>query len=825
MKTMFRAPTLYALTAGALCVSSAWSQDSVATKSAPAAEAASAPTESDQVQTVTVTAQRREAVLSKVPLSVAAIGAENIEKQSITNMSDIARVTPGLNITSGDPSGEGNISIRGISSIVGAATTAIYIDDAPVQIGGILGCPFLCVGDPVPKVFDLERVEVLRGPQGTLYGSSSEGGAVRFITAQPKMRGELTGSAHAEVSTWQGGAPSAEAGVVLDTPLVSGLAGARISLWDQHQGGYVDAYSPTTGDRIKRNVNSSDSQVARMTLRVEPTDNITITPSYYYQNVKEADRATYAEALGKDKSNNNIAQPDHDHFGVFALTTDVDFDPVSIKAIVSNLNRTQNRTDDYSNLYEGMQYLNDPSTRPLGLIPATLPPPDNLTLPTTAGTYNAGSVTINRQNNWTGELRFTSNDKKDSSLSWIGGAYYQVARQRYDQVLSQNVAQLGAIYDFLFQGDGAYLDSPDDALGATGISYTEHDHYKSTEAALYGEASYKLTPLLIASAGLRLSRLTYGYDIVTDGWWNGGPAAYTGASQEHPVTPKFGLSYQATPSSLFYATAAKGFRPGGNNVPLATISTCQTDLQNLGGNGVEPLVFKSDSVWSYELGSKLTLAGGSAQINGSVYWINWNNIQTQIELPTCGLGYIANMAKATSKGFDVDLQVKASKHLTLTAALGYDKAEYTSTVDNPGFAANPDAAQYFVKAGDRLATPAWSASLGAEYDWSLSSVGQAFVRADYQFTSSYDRLGSQGTQNYDPNTTKSAAVRMFNARTGVTSGAWDYSFFIKNVLNARTELSRYHSYTTSILTGEPSPLYYGTALAPRMFGVATNYKF
>ena len=827
MRMKLRAPALFALTSGALCVSTAWCQGSADAAGAPAASAAAAstPADSDQVQTITITAQRREAVLSKVPVSVAAIGAEGIEKQSIKDMTDIARATPGLNITSGDPSGEGNISIRGISSVVGAATTAIYIDDAPVQIGSVIGCPFLCTGDAIPKVFDLERVEVLRGPQGTLYGSSSEGGAVRFITAQPKMRGELTGSAHMETSTWQGGAPSAEAGVVLDTPLVAGVAGARISLWDQHQGGYVDMYSPTTGNLLKHNINSNDSQVGRLAVRIEPTDSITITPSYYFQNVKEADRATYSEALGKDKSNNNISQPNHDRFGIFSLTTNVDFDPVSIKAIVSNLNRTQRRTDDYSNFYEGQQYLNDPATRPPGLIPDTLPAPDNITLPTLAGTSTANSLTVNRQNTWTGELRFTSNDKKADRFSWIGGAYFQSARQGYDQTLFQNVGDLGAIYDFMWQGDGAYLESPADTLGAAGISYNEHDHYKTTETALFGEASYKLTPQLSASIGLRLSRLTYQYDINTDGWWNGGPAAYNGKSQEHPVSPKVGLSYQATPDTLVYATAAKGFRPGGDNVPLGTIATCQADLVSLGGSNTEPLVFKSDSVWSYELGSKLTMAGGSAQLNGSVYWINWNNIQTQIELPTCGLGFIANMAKATSKGFDLDLQIKASKQLTLSVALGYNKAEYTKTVDNPGAATDPGAALYFVKAGDELPTPLWSVTLGAEYGWALSGVGHAFVRGDYQFASGYDRTGSQGTQNYDADMMRAAAVRMLNARTGVTSGAWDYSFFIKNLLNNRTELSRYHSYTTSILTGGPSPLYYGAAVAPRTFGVSGNYKF
>ena len=408
-----------ALAAGMLCVTAAWGQ-----AAGTPAPAASAPVQDDSaVTTVVVTAQRREQVITKVPMSVAALGAEALEKQSVHDLGDIGRATPGLTISTGDPSGEGNISIRGISSAIGGATTGVYIDDVPVQIGNISGCPFLCVGSPVPRIFDLERVEVLRGPQGTLYGSSSEGGAVRFITASPKLRGELTGMAHAEVSTFQGGAPSAEAGVVLDAPLVSDLAGFRLSLWDQHEGGYVDGYSPTTGQLLKRNINSSNSQVARLAVKIEPTDSLTITPSYFYQDVHDAGRAVYAESLGRDKSNWNISQPNHDRFGIGALTVEYDADAVSLKAIVSNLNRRQDRTDDYSNFGEGREILNQLDV-PDGFPTQALDQP----LPAQKGMSTANSFTRNTQRVWTEELRLTSNDKKDSRLSWIAGAYFQVAR-------------------------------------------------------------------------------------------------------------------------------------------------------------------------------------------------------------------------------------------------------------------------------------------------------------------------------------------------------------------------------------------------------------
>ncbi|WP_077038177.1 TonB-dependent receptor [Pelomonas sp. KK5] len=799
---MLTHPKLFALTATALCVANAWSQDA-----------------SQQLDTVTVTAQRREQVITQVPMSVAAMSGAALEKQSLRDITDISRVTPGLTLSSPDPSGESNVSIRGISSPIGQATTGIYIDDVPVQIGNFASCPILCGGNAMPKIFDIDRVEVLRGPQGTLYGASSEGGAVRFITQAPKMRGELTGLVHGELSSWQGGAPSVEAGLVLDAPIATDLAGFRLSLWQQHQGGYVDAYSPGSGARVKRNINSENSRVARLAVKLTPTDRLSITPSYYYQDTRSADRASYVEALGLDRSAANIAQPAKDRFGIASIAADYDFDSIAAKLIVSNLRRTERRTDDYSNLAEGREYLNNLNL-PDGFPTAALWEP----LPATKGAATAAGLTTNRQNTTTAELRFSSVDGKGDRLSWIAGAYFQRAKQGYAQDILENVALLSSMYDVLWTGGSGALYSPQDPLGGN-ISYTENDHFNTTQQALYGEASYKVTGTLTASMGLRLTRATTSFDSALDGWWAAGPSSYSGSSQEHPVTPKLGLAWQATPQSLFYATAAKGFRPGGANPSLASNPICGGDLAALGGASAEPLIYKSDSVWSYEAGTRQTLAGGAVQLSGSLFWINWRDVQTQVMLPTCGFGYIDNVGTATSKGFDLELQAKPSRAVTLNAAIGYNRAAYTQSVTNKGYTLGLSPVQYLVKDGDALPTPRWTASLGAEYGWQWTGLGKAYARADYQFASGYDRVGSEGTQNYDPATQDVRALHLVNLRAGLKAGAWDWSVYLKNALNNRTEMSRFHSYPAASFDGHPSAYYYGTALAPRMVGVAANYRF
>lgn len=435
----------------------------------------------------------------------------------------------------------------------------------------------------------------------------------------------------------------------------------------------------------------------------------------------------------------------------------------------------------------------------------------------------ANSLTRNAQNTWTEEIRLTSTDARNSRFSWIAGAYFQVARQTYDQYIYENVAQLSSMYDALWGGGGTLFD-PNDPLG-NNTSYIQHDRYKNTQQALYGEASYKLLPNLTASLGLRLTHTTAAFHSTMDGWWTGGLNTFMGNGKESPVTPKFGLSWQASADSLYYATAAKGFRQGGVNPALATFPTCKTDLDALGGASVEPLLYKSDSVWSYEFGSKQTLAGGAMQVSGSLFWIDWKKIQTNVQLPSCGFGYTDNVGTATSKGFDLAVDAKVSKHLTLSATLGYTHAVYTQSYINPGYTLGLSSTQYITKQGDPLPTPRWATTLGAEYGWYWGGLGQAFARADYQFASSYDVAGSEGTQGYNANTRGAGALHLLNLRTGVKSGAWDYSLYVKNALNNRNRMSRSDTFTQSAITGGHSSYFFDTALEPRMIGASANYRF
>src|SRR5580692_7028688 len=220
---------LAALCAAAACAATATAADTGADADA-----------SGPLQEITVTATRHEESLSKVPISVTALTQDAMDLRGIKDFQDVARFTPGVRI---DNTGTNNIAIRGISSSGGAGTTGIYIDDTPIQIRALAFNP----DDALPKNFDMDRIEVLRGPQGTLFGAGSEGGTVRYITTPPSLTKDSL-YARSELSFTQGGEPSYEAGLAAGGPIIDGTLGARATIWFRRDGGWIDRVDPTAAD-------------------------------------------------------------------------------------------------------------------------------------------------------------------------------------------------------------------------------------------------------------------------------------------------------------------------------------------------------------------------------------------------------------------------------------------------------------------------------------------------------------------------------------------------------------------------------------------------
>jgi outer membrane receptor protein involved in Fe transport len=700
---------------------------------------------------IVVTATRRAEALSKVPVSVTALSQASLDTRGIKDIAGMVRETPGIQL---DPNGFGNqtnIAIRGISSTVGAATTGIYIDDTPIQSRAV----GYSTTNAFPAVFDLSRVEVLRGPQGTLFGAGSEGGTVRFITTQPSLD-TVHIYARGDISATQGGAASGELGVSITGPLIPGKLGFAASLWDRHDGGWVDRQNANpllSGQPLLRNVNFSDTQVGRIALKWAPLDGLSVTPSLFYQRRTIADSSNYWESLSSPSHNSFIsgqpnAAPDRDRFLLPALNVTQDFGAVELINNTSYYIRDQSAQIDYSTLW-----------------PAVF---DGTSFVTPG--YNALAYMANSQRTFTEELRLQSGAGA-TPLTWVLGAFYSKSVQHFtENVADPHFADLfgGVPPQFIFGTplvDGLY------SLSGYGRGADE-------QIAGFADATFAFTPALKASAGLRVARTKFAGNSLFQGPVSGYQLQTPQSVSETPVTPKFGLDWQASPALLVYASAAKGYRIGGTNAPVP-LSVCGADLAGYGFADV-PATYASDSLWSYEAGAKGRV-GRALSFAVSAFRVDWKNIQQDVYLQHCGAQFTANLGKARSAGFDAQATVHLARGLSLDGTVSYTNAHFTQDIGGGALATT----------ADHLETHPWTATVGGDYETPVAT-GSAYVRGDYQYKSTGPEttVTDPATNSYDPGALRTQALHFASLRLGWRHDTLDLSVYVDNLTNNHAVLSR-----------------------------------
>jgi outer membrane receptor protein involved in Fe transport len=718
------------------------------------------PSKKPVIEEVLVTAQKRSERLSRVPISIAALGRAQMDKQGVRRIEDISRLVPGLHLQPSNELGDTNISIRGIVSNTGADTTGVYIDDTPVQAR-----QEIVASNPYPRVFDLDRVEVLRGPQGTLFGAGSEGGTVRFITPEPSLE-NYTGYLRSEAGFTDGGAPSEELGGAIGGPIVPGHLGFRVSLWGREDGGYINRVNPVTDATTQHDANSADTVVSRGSIKWLVTDDFSLTPAVYYQRIRAEDRDYYWEAAGPFNEYAQIPQPHVDTFVLPSLTAKYNLDWASLTAISSYFRRVNDDKFDATS-YELS-----------GLLPNS-----GITLPGDPGYLSRGAY-HQQQHDWTEEIRLASNDT-DSRFSWIVGFFYQNSESSDANTFAEPFDQVANyLSEFYYGVPGNSLNYFGEGLVDGKYSYLQQIKVDEQDKAGFAGVTYKITPTIKLAAGLRVESASYSYADLQDGPYGpGAPTSYGGGESEMPVTPRVSLSWQMNPDEMIYATVAKGYRIGGANESVLGVVSCAADLAQLGLKDV-PHTFASDSVWSYEAGVKGSFLDHTLRIAASIFWIDWNNIQQQVLLPDCGYYYTANLGAATSRGFDLDAEWTPLHGLTLSGTAGLTDVRFTKDVTVEG--------NLLARAGDSLATPEWSATAAIERDFVLPSDATLYGRADYQFSGPYYRTGSYGTFSYDPYVRDAPATNYVTLRCGWKRAGWDASLFIDNALNSRPSLYRYH---------------------------------
>jgi len=774
------------------------------------------------MQEVVVTATRREEDLSKVPLSVTALTQQDMDTKGIKDITDVARFTPGVYI---DNSGTNNISIRGISSSGGAGTTGIYIDDTPIQMRALAFNP----DETLPKSFDVDRVEILRGPQGTLFGAGSEGGTVRYITAQPSLT-KTSAYGRAEISYTQGGEPSYEAGYAQGGPIVDDTFGARASIWYRRDGGWIDRVDPTAPDPqsavVDSNANHGETLLIRLAGLWAVNSAWSATPSIYYQNRELHNVSAYWPIYSNPGNNQYVngdptGRPVPDKFYLPALKIDGDLGAFHLISNTSFYHRLEQTG------YDGTEYN-------LGFYQTLVPfqpgvafpliDGNGIHLPAAIADYRAPASIDNGQENLTQEIRLVSSDS-NAKLIWTTGVFFSEDRQHYLEQI--NDPMLNAFW--LAVAGMPYLDIFTDNNGNPvpyvasypTDSYFLQTHSKDRQLAWYGESTYSFTDTLKLTAGARFSRTEFSFNTYTGGpqLFNE-PIANSGDKKENSFTPKIDLSYQPDPKDLFYATYAKGFRPGGANNPVPQ-AACAADFKSF-GISESPATYDSDTVNSFEIGAKNNIAN-RIRIAASVYYVRWNNIQQTVVPPICQISFIANLGTAVAKGADIQADVQVTNALTAELTAGYTDARYTQDSK-----LSPSQATPIVVSGDSISgqsgqpNPPVTASAGLEYNFGAFGH-ESFARIDWEYQGRGKWLPPEQDPNslqYDPANFMLPATNFVSLRAGMTFDAFSVEPFIDNLTD--THVLTNYNFSIDPGTGN-SRLMRDFTFRPRTYGVTFTW--
>jgi outer membrane receptor protein involved in Fe transport len=767
---------------------------------------AAASNASQVVSEIVVTATRHAENLSKVSASVVAMTQKTLDVRGIKDINGITRVTPSVTLNPNGFGTQADISIRGIDSMVGAATTGIYIDDTPIQTR-VVGYSST---NTYPLVFDLDRVEVLRGPQGTLFGAGSEGGTIRFLTPQPSLD-HYSAYARTEVSATDGGDPSYEGGVAIGGPIVKDKLGFRISFWDRHDGGYVDRKNlnpePGFDPPIHRNANWADTQVGRAAVTWKPDERLTITPSIFYQNRNLNDIGTFWEGFsapgaGRFVNGQPLAQPDHDVFILPALAIRYEFPTFEIISNSSFYQRKDSLIDDYSTLNPAIfSAFVPPGYYFAG--PNWVPDPNNPGHLDTG--YASPTTMINKQTVYTEELRAQSTNA-EARLNWTVGLFLSESLQKSEELISD--PKFAEVFGL---PEGTPVGLIDNQYSLVG-----YGEGVDKQIAGYGEASYRIIDKLKLTAGLRVAGASFTGSAFAEGPFVGATIVQPNSTiNETPVTPKFGLSYQMDQDNLFYFTAAKGYRIGGTNAPLS--DSCLTGPGSLQAQGYTqaPETYQSDSVWSYEIGAKNRFFDRRVEVNASAYHIDWSNIQQLVYVSSCGQQFVDNLGSATSNGFDLQIQAHPVRGLTLEALVGYTHSTFNNTVNkNPGVAAN------VVTKGDHIDSQPWSTTLSVTYEHPVFGDKNSYTRLDYTYHSQSGIVPVLNPANggFDPGALPAPATHYLTLRSGIAWDRYDISLFIDNLTNTHPELTRY-----SEVIG--NPVHRDFTFRPLTGGITAAYRY
>lgn len=669
---------------------------------------------------ITVTAQKRTQTLQEVPLSVSVVGGDTLERLNATSFQDYLALVPGLQLNQNTP-GEGRLIMRGVNTGGVASTVAVYVDETPFGSSTGLVNAGILAGDF--DTFDVERVEVLRGPQGTLYGANSLGGTLKFVTAKPDTDG-FEGRVRAGVDTVKGGDVGYSGAGMLNIPLSDRVA-IRGSGFYRKSGGFIDS-TGANGSDVKNDVNPSESYGGRASLLFNATDNLSVRLSAVLQDIKtdEANSieldATTLDPLGSELTNSIFADSTNKAaYRVYSGVIDWDLGAVNVVSSTSYSTFDQTIHDDFMTFSLG------------GLVSAVLmAPPLELVL---------DQQTDYRK--FTQEVRISSQD--NDRLEWIIGGYYTNEEGLIDQVVT--AVDPGTV-------------NPTTGVPVLADLAIESDY---EEYAVFGNATLHLGERFDLTAGGRFSHNDQSAFQETDGL----PGLFVGPPEVFPsitsdegvftwsVAPRFELNDYAA----IYARVAKGFRPGGPNVlpPTAPAGT--------------PLTFQSDTILSYEGGVKAQTANNALAVDLSAFYLEWNDVQLYTVVN--GFGVNTNTGGAKSIGGEATVTLRPIDGLNVVVNGAITDSELTTDTD-PILVGGLD--------GDKLPfTPKHSFSISGDYEWSLTNDVTGYAGGTFRFQSSqFSNFSPDGRSEFP-------SYGVLDLRSGLMFERFSVELFARNVTNEK----------------------------------------
>ncbi len=712
------------------------------------------------IETVVVTAEKRAEPIEKTPISIKAISGAELNEINADSAADYLRSVPSVSITSQGNRGGNQIQIRGLGSDVSNVGTITIYNDGVVspnqnQASG-------AYSEEDPGLYDIQDVEVLRGPQGTLYGEGSLGGVINIKSARPDLDNYQASASVSWFDRDHGSTDNEDIKGMVNIPIINDVLAIRIVAYDDHHDGWLSqvASAPYIYDQflgfpllgtvapvVKKNANTEDVWGGRAMATFKPNNDFDATLIFKTET--------------QDTGGSPISSPQFiPTLNAFAGTnynpyyTQLDLDASVGHAQTDQWILEMNYDVGFGKLTSETGY---------GSVAGS----------TVVVNPFAGEEITHASHAWDEELRLASNTNED--ISWIVGGYYRADDQK------QDLATSGPPFAFQpFAGD------------------------RESEAAVFGEAYWNFAPAWTATVGLRYALQTSTVSQI-DTFVTPPVPLSTEKGTFHSVVPKFSVSYQADDKTLYYATISEGFRAGGANID----SSLGTDPTFVGP-------FKPDTVWNYELGAKKTFFDDMLTVNSAVFYLDWNNVQidhTIISVISPPTSFITiNGKNAHSVGVEGDVYFNPTPDWTITAGGDLLDARYDNGAITGVGGTVP------LKGMMPASTPRYTANLSVERRFMLTDSINAYIRGDWNLRGS--SYGDVPNNLYaPPGTLASGQSQIVNLRAGISRDFWELQIFSDNLLDSHQNAYTYYNNANTVGNLFGSALDVVGVLPPRTIGV------